>query len=356
MKKKLFFKFFVLAAMALFTITACQNDDVDAPGMDNNEAALQEAIRQLDGLKATLDDITTARIKADHEEFAVLKQRFEANPGDEALQTGIIAKAVHIEALTSFQTRAVGTYPTVPSTATPNIYTDGLSASRGYVKDYYNTIVNHLAALRTFIEANIDGGSVDLGPLTTRVQALENTVATLATKAELNAAVSTLNTTINTLSGELNAKITILNTLLGIAGAPPASSVLDEINAELIRLEDVKANKFTIEQTVYDLKDVYDELIAITDALDIRLTQAEADIVDLQERVTYIEEVELPAIWEGISILYEYIGDVYNNLDQRVTGLTFKPDYDFGPGLSSLILVRGISEWESETVEGGFGW
>jgi hypothetical protein len=349
MKKKLFFKFFVLAAMALLTITACQNDDVNAPGTDNDEAVLQEAIRQLDGLKATLDDITTARIKTANEEFAVLKQRFEANPGDEALQTQVIAKAVHIEALTSFQTRAVGTYPTVPSTAPDGGLGDLVGASRGYVKDYYNTIVNHLAALKTFIEANIDGGSVDLGPLTLRVEALETTIATLATKAELNTAVSTLNTTINTLSGELNAKITILNTLLGIAGDPPASSVLDGINAELIRLDDVKANKFTIEQTVYDLVDVYNEL---QDSLAVHRTE----IDDLKARVTYIEEVEIPAIWEGISILYDYIGNVYNNLDQRVTGITFKPDYDFGPGLSSLILVRGLSEWESKTVGGGSGW
>jgi hypothetical protein len=360
MKKKLFFQFFVLAAMALFTITACQNDDVNTPGMDNDEAALQEAIRQLDGLKVGLNDAITARIKAAKEEFAILKQRFEANPGNEALHTEIIAKAVHIEALTSFQTRATGTYPTAPTVPPTLDGNQNQSTDRreyNQIITYLNNLTSYLSELQTYIGDNTGGGTTDLGPLTARVATLESSVEnlntlvlTFATTAELETAVLELNTIISNLSGELNAKINILNGILGIAGDPPTSSVLDGINAELIRLDDVKANKFTIEQTVYDLKDVYDEL---QDSLAVH----RMEIDELKARVTYIEEVEIPAIWEGIAILYKYIGDVYDNLDHRVTGLTFKPDYDFGSGLSSLILVRGLSEWES--IEGGasgFGW
>ena len=359
MKKKLFFKFFVLAAMALFTITACQNDDVNAPSTDNDAVALQEAIRQLDGLKVGLNDAITARIKAAKEEFAILKQRFEANPGNEALHTEIIAKAVHIEALTSFQTRATGTYPTAPTVPPTLGGNQNQSANRGeynQIITYLNDLTSYLSELQTYIGDNTGGGTTDLGPLTARVATLESSVEnlntlvlTFATTAELETAVLELNTIISNLSGELNAKINILNGILGIAGDPPTSSVLDGINAELIRLDEVKANKFTIEQKVYDLVDVYNEL---QDSLAVHRTE----IDDLKRRVTYIEDVEIPAIWEAISFLYKYIGDVYDNFDHRVTGLTFKPDYDFGPGLSSLILVRGLSEWESKTVTGGFGW
>jgi hypothetical protein len=359
MKKNLLFKFVVLAAMALFTVTACQNDNVDGLQTDNDEIALREAIRQLDGLKVGLNDAITARIKAANKEFSALKQRFEANPGDEALQTEMIAKAVHIESLATFQTRATGTYPTaptVPPTLGGNPNSDVDRADYNKIITYLNNLTTYLSELKTYIENNSGGGTTDLGPLTARVAALESAIGnlnalvlTFATKAELQSEVLTLNTAISNLSGELNAKINIINTLLGIAGDPPASSVLDGINAELTRLDLVKANKFTIEEKVYDLVDVYNEL---QDSLAVHRTE----INDLKKRVTYIETVEIPAIWEGISFLYAYIGDVYDNFDHRVTGLTFKPDYDFGPGLSSLILVRGLSEWESKTVTGGFGW
>lgn len=374
MKKRLLSKLLVLVVMGLFSITSCQNEEVNNPQIDNNEVALQEVIRQLDGFKVSLNDAMTDLIKESKNDFELLSQDLLADPQNDELQTLLIAKGIQIEALNTYQTRAAEDYPTVPSKKDIDWGDNHKRVYLDVLKNYYNTIAAHLAALKIFIENNIGGTTVDLEPLTNRVAALETalpllngrvaaletTIPTLATKVEVNAARIVLETSINTLRGELQAKIDLINTLLGIADDPPASSVLDgiaselaDIDTELLRLDDVKANKFKIEEKVYDLKTVYDELIDITNALDARLTQAEADIDDLQERVVYIETVEIPTIWEGLEILHSYIGDVYNSLDKRVSSLTFKPEYDFGDGLSSLILVKGLSEWSEMQAEAG---
>jgi|GEM_PF-4069198 hypothetical protein len=343
MKKKLFFKFFVLAAMALFTITACQNDDVNVN--ESGEISQAEYTAMLNTLKSKVNGVIDARVNTLTEKLNADKADLRSASGNEALQKAIIAQAIQIEGLNTFKTRAAGEIETL---STPeDCYPDNLKMALNNFNGYWNrsglgipiispysysddihTVVNKFNALIEEIKrCGGSSGGVDLTPLHQRIDSLASVV---------------------------QADSLFFATILGIVNGE--SEVLADILDQLGVLDDLKANKIPIEEGYKDLIDVYEELIAITDALDERLTQAEADILDLQERVTYIEEVEIPAIWEGISILYDYIGNVYNNLDQRVTGITFKPDYDFGPGLSSLILVRGLSEWKNIDADGNFGW
>lgn len=348
MKKNLFFKFFVLVAMALFTITACQNED--AIVNETGDLSQAEYTAMLNALKSKVKGVIDARVNTLTEELNADKASLRSAPSDKALQVKVVATAIQIEGLNAYKTRAAEGIETLsmPEDCYPDNLKMALSDFNGHWNrtdhwGYYNysadihKVVNKFNALIEEIKRCSTGGGSDYSE---EIEGLHERIDSLINVVETNRLLL----------------VGILNIYEGAQGEL-VSGALENIWAELGN----KADKFTLNEgelneKLYNLKDVYDELIKITKALDERLTQAEEDIKDLQERVAYIEEVEIPAIWGALSFLYEYIGDVYDNLDHRVAGLTFKPENDFGPGLSSLILVRGLSEWEAKTVEGGFGW
>ena len=348
MKKNLFFKFFVLVAMALFTITACQNED--AIVNETGDLSQAEYTAMLNALKSKIDNAVNAQVKTLTATLNADKASFSAGSANEATQKRIIGNAIQIEALNAFKSRAAGTLRAGGDDDDPPVC--ALEELEELINgDFFNqTVVTDVSWLFSILVEKKDITLVKNDNLMAKFNAFLSAAKTcnLITNAEIAA----LQNDLVLLTTIVETHIDLITGLLDIQDGGDGvfySKVLKD-------LQDGKADKFELNEKLYNLKDVYDELIEITDALDVRLTQAEEDIKDLQERVAYIEEVEIPAIWDALSFLYEYIGDVYDNLDHRVAGLTFKPEYDFGPGLSSLILVRGLSEWEAKTVEGGFGW
>ena len=348
MKKNLFFKFFVLVAMALFTITACQNED--AIVNETGDLSQAEYTAMLNALKSKIDNAVNAQVKTLTATLNADKASFSAGSANEATQKRIIGNAIQIEALNAFKSRAAGTLRAGGDDDDPPVC--ALEELEELINDdFFNqTVVTDVSWFLSILVEKKDITLVKKDNLMAKFNAFLSAAKTcnLITNAEIVA-----------LQDDLVALTTIVETHIDlITGLLDIQDGGDGVfySKVLKDLQDGKADKFELNEKLYNLKDVYDELIEITDALDVRLTQAEEDIKDLQERVAYIEEVEIPAIWDALSFLYEYIGDVYDNLDHRVAGLTFKPENDFGPGLSSLILVRGLSEWEAKTVEGGFGW
>ena len=334
MKKNLFFKFFVLVAMTLFTITACQNED--AIVNETGDLSQAEYTAMLNALKSKIDNAVNAQVKTLTATLNADKASFKAGSSDEALMKRIIGNAIQIEALNAFKTSAAGSLRAAGDEEEPSPC--GLDNLNGLVNaDFYDIVLNPGYSVN---RSNI------MNKFNNFLSALKN--CDLITSAD----IEELQEDLDALSSSVQAHILLINALLQIQEDGDGgfySQVLKNLNEN-------KADKFYLNEELTNLEDVYNILIEITDALDDRLTQAEADIVDLQERVAYIEDTELPAIWEALDFLYEYIGGVYDNLDHRVASLTFVPENDFGPGLSSLILVRGLSEWEEKTVEGGFGW
>lgn len=354
MKKNLFLKFFVLVAMALFTITACQNED--AIVNETGDLSQAEYTAMLNALKSKIDNAVNAQVKTLTETLNADKASFSAGTANEATQKRIIGNAIQIEALNAFKSRAAGTLraggddddPPVCALEELEELINGDFFSQKVVTDVYKTY-----SLLVWTGVGYDSNNVDL-VLKDNLMAKFNAFLSAAKTCNLitSAEIAALQDELVALTTIVETHIDLITGLLDIQDGGDG----DFYSQVLKDLQNGKADKFELNEQLYNLRNVYDELIEITDALDVRLTQAEADIKDLQERVAYIEEVEIPAIWDALSFLYEYIGDVYDNLDHRVTGLTFKPENDFGGGLSSLILVRALSEWEQKTVTGGFGW
>lgn len=348
MKKNLFFNFFVLVAMALFTITACQNED--AIVNETGDLSQAEYTAMLNALKSKIDNAVNAQVKTLTATLNADKASFSAGSANEATQKRIIGNAIQIEALNAFKSRAAGTLRAGGDDDDPPVC--ALEELEELINgDFFNQTV--VTDVSWFFSISVEKKDITLVK-NDNLMAKFNAFLSAAKTCNLitNAEIAALQDDLVSLTTIVETHIDLITGLLDIQDGGDG----DFYSKVLKDLQDGKADKFELNEKLYNLKDVYDELIEITDALDVRLTQAEEDIKDLQERVAYIEEVEIPAIWDALSFLYEYIGDVYDNLDHRVAGLTFKPEYDFGPGLSSLILVRGLSEWEAKTVEGGFGW
>lgn len=348
MKKNLFFKFFVLVAMTLFTITACQNED--AIVNETGDLSQAEYTAMLNGLKSKIDNAVNAQVKTLTATLNADKASFSAGSANEATQKRIIGNAIQIEALNAFKSRAAGTLRAGGDDDDPPVC--ALEELEELINDdFFNErVVTNVSWLLSLSQEKKDITLVKKNNLIAKFNAFLSAAKTC--NSITSAEIAALQDALTLLTTNVQIHIDLITGLLDIQDGGDG----DFYSQVLKDLQDGKADKFELNEKLYNLRDVYDELIEITDALDVRLTQAEADIKDLQERVAYIEEVEIPAIWDALSFLYEYIGDVYDNLDHRVASLTFKPENDFGPGLSSLILVRGLSEWEEKTVEGGFGW
>jgi len=356
MKKKIFIKFFILVTMVLFTISACQNDDVNVDESGEMSKAKYSAL--INTLKTRVNDSINANVKTLTNKLNEDKVSLRSGTNDEALQKEIIGTALQIEVLNAYKNNMADYFVNLAAVPPTDC---GFSALQGLNNnDFITSDIVYSIHWTGFVYYYLeDFPLVNKDNLFAKFNALLNAVknCNFATNNQIEDLQSQITTLLSTVQTHINLVTGILDIVNG------ESQVINDIYDYLYYLDnyasfldEAKADKFTLNEKLYNLIDVYNELIQITDALNLRLTQAEADIDDLQARVAYIEDTEIPAIWEGISILYKYISDVYSNLDQRVTGLTYKPDYDFGPSLSSLILVRGINEWETKNIQGGFGW
>lgn len=337
--------------MVFFTFTACQNEDptlnvIDEPSQENYDALINTLRSKVNTAIDTRSATLTQTLNANIENF---------NAGDASLENSIIATALDLEMLDGVNVFLENNYKILAS-ASPSTCT--MTHLHELTKDYdfwstsiVSSIEDHVLYLKWYTHNSVSLIHESI------IWKFNNVIATIKDcNTAYNNNFTYLFTTLSNLQSYTTTNIEIINSILGITGTE--STVLNDIDGRLETLEDFKANRFELDGVLRDLKDVYEELIAITDALDARLTQAEVDIFDLQQRVEYIENTEIPAIWEGMEFLYEFISDVYTNLDTRVTGLTFKPEYDFGGGLSNLILVRGLSEWENESGDAvpNFKW
>lgn len=342
MKKKLFFKLFVLTVMALFYITACQNDDVTVN--ESGELPQEDYTAILHDLESKVIGVIDEKVNSLTEGLDIDKQNLKSNSSNEDLQKKIIATAIQIEGLNSYKTRVAEEFETFGHTPPPCLGYNLKMNDDNFDKDWYwergwnfgGDMFKVIAKFNDLID-KINNCLLTAGGNETEIQNLQAQITSLKTTVE--------------------NYIILINGILDITEGK--SELLTGIESEInVIKEDLtkKANKILINGTYKDLQWVYNELIRITNALDERLKTAEDDIDDLQYKVNYIEQTELPEIWTGLEILHKYIGDVYSTLDHRISSLTFKPDFDFGPGLSSLILVKGLSAWESKTVKDGFGW
>lgn len=351
MKKNPFFKSFILAMMVLFTITACQNDEyVDRSGDGDRHFSMEEYTALLNAFKSKVNGVIDARVKTLTEELNANKTLLAEN-STEAMQKSIIATAIELEATNVFKTRAAGEIEALAANSLTDCSFNNLQGLND--DDFLVTdIVSSISWTGLWYSYWENFPLVRKNSLVSKFNALLNRVKDCDAINDAN--LADLQDQIMNLKTYVENNILLITGILNIVDGE--SLALKDIYNHLDALDALKANKIPIEGGYKDLIDVYEELIAITDALDERLTTAEAEIDDLQERVAYIEEVEIPAIWEAISFLYDFIGDVYDNLDHRVTGLTFKPEFDYGPGLSSLILVRGLNEWEATAAQGAVSW
>lgn len=347
MKKNLFLKFFVYALLVAFTFSACKDDN--ATSIDTNGELSQAQYEALvKSIQTKLNDSVNLAVSTLTSQLNESIAKLNVGDNSTALQNEIVQNAVSIDLLKSIQASAnanlvkVAGAPVEPICDFSDLYllADGDFTTIKVVKD-----VSWILSLsREYVDLVIPKKDILIRNWNTLFNDLHDCAS----------GVNTLKTDLDALTVKTNTHISLITTLLGIVDGE--STVLNGIQDKLDNLDEIKADKFTLNAKLYNLKDVYDELIEITDALDERVTQNEKDIADLQKRVTYIEEVELPKIWEELTVLYTFINNVYDVLDHRLVGLTFIPDYDFAGGLSSLIPVRGLSEWEAKTVEGGFGW
>ncbi len=355
MKQHFFQKLLVLALTAAFLtvpFTSCQNDDV-SNAEPNGDISLKEYAATLNSWKSELNGAIDTRVKTLTDELTAEKENLTSDIDNENLQAAIVAKAVQIEAFNAFQTRATEDLNTLAAAPSDCSFANLQKLSND---DFFETNI-----LTDLIWWGIGFNQLQNVPIVKRSNLISKFNA-LIDKIQLcdlarGQDISNLQTQITNLKSTTDTHILLIKTLLGISNGE--SQVLNDIKNRLSILENLNANKRNIETIYQDLQTVKQEIID----LKARVDQAEEDIDDLQEavadlqdRVGYIEDVEIPAIWEGIEILYDYISGVYDNLDHRVTGLTFKPEYDFAPGLSSLILVKGIGEWETKNLQGGLGW
>lgn len=360
MKKNLLYKLSVLVAMVFFTFTACQNEDAALNVSDEPTQAEYDAL--INALKNNINRAIDTRVVSVTETLNADKEHFAENPDDASLQNSILASAIEIEASKVYKERAIELASQLslldkPSDCDVSALNELIKGSTSIFEDYY--LRDFLLKISFDWDALFDFDfdkvvDIDANPVYVITQSFVDKLNSLILKVKECGGIYDQNfiehySTINEIISLLNAHIYLIEGILDIENGK--SKVLADIYDKLGILKKVKANKFTLNSKLYDLKDVYDEL---QDSLAVHRT----DITNLQRRVKYIEEVEIPAIWEGMEFLYDFISDVYSNLDTRVTGLTFKPEYDFGGGLSNLILVRGLSEWEnlSEDAYPNYKW
>lgn len=385
MKKNRFLKLFMLALMTFFTISACQHEDfVETTTDPSLDSGIDQAEYKtlLNELKSHVNSVVDTRISERTTKLTNDRIRLASSPYNEELQLSILTNAIQIEGLNTFKSTTEGAIAQLSATTPSECFPDGLKM---VLAEYENQTSTFNGSWKRYVEREWPFRdryeySSDIQNVVKKFNTLIDSLQScdFGTGGDYAEEIEALNKRVDSLANALQADSIFFASILKIADGK--SEILSGLQESIDVLADIKANKIKIEGGYLDLIDVYGMVLDIQDSIDVHrkainaLTDSIAahrgelnqlqdsikahrlELNNLTSRVKYIEETEIPTIWEGLEMLYDYIGDVYDTLDHRVTGLTFKPEYDFGPGLSSLILVKGISAWEPKTVDGGFGY
>lgn len=294
MKKKLFFKFFVFAVIAaLVTVTSCTDYDDDISRIDADLSALKgTALAQADltALKTQLETSITAvqtDLNAAKEKLTALEGSAATQEDIDAAKADVLAKAVKLETFTTFK----------------------------------EDVEDELATLKA-----------DL--------------AKAATKEEVEALETLYDAEISELKLELAGAIANLEALKEVVDGN--SEAIADIYTKLAdQLEAIEANEDEIAAVKADLQTKYDELSGEIATLKTNLANLTTALGDLDDKVDGIKEEldgKINGLTSQVSALNGLIVNVFNNLDKRVTSLTFIPDYSSPDGTPQLP-VHFLGEW-----------
>lgn len=293
MKKKLFLKFFVLAVIGAFvTFTSCKDYDDDIN-------KLTTELNQLKGEVASKSDLET------------LKTQLEASIAAlEAEIDGFISQGDLDEALA------------------------------GYVK------------LTTFNEFK--------DWVEDEIAELKSDLAKAATKEEVEALEARIDSDLDDIRAEYRAAITNLETILGIVDGE--STVLKQIQDDIAEnkgdiaavaadlLEKYNELKELIQDNADEIADIKDDIADIYDEIDNlydEIGRLDGKIDNLDAKVeAYKDELDeqIERLDGRIDVLNALIVNVFQDLDHRVVGLTFIPDFTSDDGTPQIV-VNGLTEW-----------
>jgi hypothetical protein len=294
MKKKLFFKFFVFAVIAVFvTITSCKDYDDDISRLDTDLSALKSstlAQSDLSALKTQLD-ASIASVQTDlnaaKTNLATLQTAAATKADIDAAKAAVLEQAVKLETLTEYQTLVEGELAT-----------------------------------------------------------LETDLAKAATKEQVETIQTLLASDVDELRDELGAKIANLEAILKVVDGE-SEAIADILSQLEEQLASIEANKDEIEATKADLQAKYDGLTADINALKGRTDTLEEGLAALESKVDAIKvelDGKIAALTSQISGFSALLVDIYGNLDTRVTSLTFIPDFTSYDGTPQMA-VHFLGEW-----------
>lgn len=360
MKKKLFFKLFIFAVIgALVTVTSCKDYDDDINKLQTELNSLKSDVgTQLAALETKIKAEVDAKIATLNTEITALSGKITTLEGKLTTLEDGLAKAATKAELEAAKTEILS----------KTVALETFNAFKGQVETDIAAIKADLAnaATKAELEAAIAGVTTKLGELQTaltemgvRVTQLETDYAALLAKHDND--IKDVIAQIAALKGELEPRILSLEKILDMTEDGKRSKVLEDIYQKLDdQLDSIRANKAEIANVKKDLADKYAELVEvdkdlqkqITDnynELDKRVKWNKDEILKLQDRMDAVEadiknikEVLLPELEARVN---KRILNAYLSLDQRVTSMTFIPDYT-SPDGTPQIVVRGITEWK----------
>ena len=246
MKKNLFFKFFVLVAMALFTITACQNED--AIVNETGDLSQAEYTAMLNALKSKIDNAVNAQVKTLTATLNADKASFSAGSSNEATQKRIIGNAIQIEALNAFKSRAAGTLRAGGDDDDPPVC--ALEELEELINgDFFNqTVVTDVSWFLSILVEKKDITLVKKDNLMAKFNAFLSAAKTcnLITNAEIAA----LQDDLVALTTIVETHIDLITGLLEIQDGGDG----DFYSQVLKDLQDGKADKFELNEKLYNFK------------------------------------------------------------------------------------------------------
>lgn len=366
MKRKLFFKFFVLAVIAAFvTVTSCKDYDDDINKLEKQISDLKtEMPGKIDAVKTEMVAAMDAKIKTVNDAIADAKAKLTSLEAD--------LKKLKESAATQEQIKALekkiedAKKEILEKTVAKEVY----EAFVKKTQDELTALKAELAkkATKAELEAMKAEITVELGKLKAALDAMGIRVTTLeanyaALLAKHDADVTMLLNKIAALKGELDPRITTLESILKVKDGK--SEVIKDIYDKLAtQLKLIQDNEQAIKDLAKDLQNKYDELVKVDkdlqrqitenyNELDGRIKLNADEIKTLKDRMDVAEKAIndiknkiIPALEKKLN---NRLLSVYLSLDKRVTSMTFIPDYT-SPDGTPQILVRGLFEWEFDKV------